>query len=161
VRDLDGTIALLSDITGSTSDTIFVDAPLEAYTSGDSNKIRINPDTLAAWRPKYRVYTARISQTGTDAPTEDYVYENTLGAVTWTYSSEGEYYLNSASNVFDVDKTTTIQGVLIIGDPTSAPKYIQGNWFSADVFHIRTGDGAGNLVDGLLSGYTIEIRVYY
>ena len=45
-----GTIAYLDDITTSTSDTIFVDAPLEAYTSGDSNKIRINPDTLAAWR---------------------------------------------------------------------------------------------------------------
>jgi len=160
VRDLDGTIALLSDITGSTSDTIYVDAPLEAYTSGDSNKIRINPDTLAAWRPKYRVYTARISQTGTDAPVEDYVYENTLGAVTWSYDSEGTYYLNSASNVFDSDKTTTIQGVLLGNDPTGTPRYIVGDVLTTDVFHIRVGN-SGGLADSILFNYTIEIRVYY
>ena len=99
VPNKSGTLALLSDITGgATSDTIFVDAPLEAYTSGDSNKIRINPDTLAAWR-REKTFTIDLSL-GDYTITEPGIYIVTHGE-------------NYVSNKISFPDPTTMTGTSI------------------------------------------------
>jgi hypothetical protein len=39
----------------------------------------------------YLVYTALLSQTGTDAPVEEKVFINTIGAIVWTREALGNY----------------------------------------------------------------------
>jgi len=52
----------------------------------------------------YRVYTALLTQTGTDAPIAT-VLKNTLGAdITWSYAGQGTYN-GTLSGVFIEDKT--------------------------------------------------------
>ena len=41
--------------------------------------------------PTYKVYTASLTQTGTDAPVAN-VLENTIGDIVWTYSSDGRIH---------------------------------------------------------------------
>jgi hypothetical protein len=46
----------------------------------------------------YKVYTAVITQSGTNAPTVDYTLENTLsGTPTWAYAGVGQYTLTLSS----------------------------------------------------------------
>lgn len=54
--------------------------------------------------PSYKVYTALLTQTGTDAPVPT-ILQNTLGAdITWSYAGQGTYN-GTLSGVFVEDKT--------------------------------------------------------
>jgi len=58
--------------------------------------------------PTYKVYTALLTQTGTDAPVA-IVLENTLGEdPIWKRESVGNFYVDSISNLFTTNKTFTI-----------------------------------------------------
>jgi hypothetical protein len=46
----------------------------------------------------YRVYTAILTQTGTDAPVAN-VLENTVGNINWIYDGTGIYKLNFGTNL--------------------------------------------------------------
>ena len=101
----------------------------------------------------YKVYTALLTQSGTDAPVVT-VLENTLGEIlVWSYSSNGTYgttindslinntYLSITNNMYDVD---LVLQILSPGD---------------GIIEIATFDN-GALTDGVLSDTPIEIRVY-
>ena len=51
----------------------------------------------------YKVYTALLTQTGTNAPVAT-ILENTVGNIVWSYDSTGEY-LGTLTGVFISDKT--------------------------------------------------------
>ena len=51
----------------------------------------------------YKVYSAEISQTGTSAPTEVNLFQNTIGIINYLYTSAGNYTINSA-NLFTIGK---------------------------------------------------------
>ena len=53
--------------------------------------------------PAYKVYTALLTQTGTDAPVAT-VLENTIGNITFGYTAPGNYTINS-SGLFELNKT--------------------------------------------------------
>ena len=53
----------------------------------------------------YKVYTALLTQEGTDAPVAT-VLENTLGDIIWTRDGEGEYYAES-DGLFTENKVYT------------------------------------------------------
>jgi hypothetical protein len=61
------------------------------------NNININP---------YKVYTALLTQSGTASPVAD-ILENTLGTLTFTYVSEGNYKILT-SGLFTLNKTFAI-----------------------------------------------------
>lgn len=100
----------------------------------------------------YLVYTALLSQSGTDAPVAT-VLENTLGGtVVWTYAETGVY-------------TATLAGAF----PTSKTGIFFGNTNSFSMNAYRVSDNAVNLstidsntsaADGYLNDTIIEIRVY-
>ncbi len=118
--------------------------------------------------PNYKIYTALLTQSGTDAPVAT-VLENTLGY-------EPVFYRN-ATGYYRVDPTTPLiaptfnpsKVVMFIGHNTTSNA---GNYNSLEYLGLDPGDGTVNVVtyntdgdifvlaDGVLNYTPIEIRVY-
>jgi len=109
----------------------------------------------------YKVYTALLNQTGTDAPIPT-ILKNTIGTITWDYISEGVYTANSLG-LFTVNKTWCVAGssfdvasfvnvAVTIGNQDNST--LLPNLISLKV---EGGDFNG---DSILQDTAIEIRVY-
>ncbi len=105
----------------------------------------------------YKVYTALLTQTGTDAPVAT-VLENTIGNVVWTRTGIGQYEASSAGFIqdkmwFSITQTTYgVTSTTIIEDYTTGP-----------IAYINTYDlptALDNYADDVLNKTCIEIRVY-
>jgi len=116
---------------------------------------KLNGNIELAARP-YKVYTALLTQTGTNAPTA-VVLENTLGGtVVWSRNSTGDYRA-TLINAFTLSKTH------VIATPSVNPFFtVVGNKTtgSADTVVLLTQTTAGANADDRLQGTPIEIRVY-
>lgn len=114
----------------------------------------------------YLVYTALLTQSGTDAPVAT-VLQNTLGGtVVWSYLGAGSY-LGTLNGVFTVNKTVFVPRTAIINaDPETKTLLEQFQWMkwtrvSSDVVNIETIPGSGGASeDDILINTLIEIRVY-
>ena len=105
----------------------------------------------------YKVYTALLTQTGTNAPVAT-VLENTLGGyVTITREYAGVYTLSS-SGLFLQSKTTLFLGSISDGD-TSAFRASNFIRLSNNQINLTTGVNV-EVADGFLNDTPIEIRVY-
>jgi hypothetical protein len=101
----------------------------------------------------YKVYTALLTQTGTDAPTIN-VLQNTTGITfTASYDDVGAYIL-TPDVAPDDDKVT------VLGVNGSGSGYIRAMFWRLGVANISTADVDDAPVNGVLSNSTIEIRVY-
>lgn len=97
----------------------------------------------------YLVYTALLSQTGTDAPVAT-VLENTLGGtVVWSYNDVG-YYTATLANAFTENKTYL--PLVIIND--GGPVVVSVSWASSSAIELNISS------NGLLGATPFEIRVY-
>lgn len=114
--------------------------------------------------PSYKVYTALLTQTGTDAPIAA-ILENTLGGdVIWTRNDVGHYTATLIGAFPDENKFFTINTEKMI-DPKTA---IALEWLNSDSFNIYTNSVSvtfnGSIVysgiDDVLYNYSVEIRVY-
>jgi hypothetical protein len=106
----------------------------------------------------YKSYVAIVSQSGTNAPTIDTLLENTLGdTITFTYANEGEYYINSANNKFTSNKTVIMvtPGRRQLSNVTLGTTIV-GNSLLVLYSHVASG----TLTNSLISGVSLEIRVY-
>jgi hypothetical protein len=110
----------------------------------------------------YLVYSALLSQTGTNAPTA-IVLANTLGGTpTFTRSSAGVYTL-TLSTAFTVNKTF-LSGTVESGGGVSA-NFVMLTRANANEIIIKTVSADASfpvqdLADGLLNNSSVEIRVY-
>lgn len=108
----------------------------------------------------YKVYTAIITQTGTDAPTA-VVLQNTLGITpTLTRFATGNYRI-TASNTFTANKTFCIVGQE--ANSGTGMNYIWASDSNDDEVLLQTYDGAGfgaALTDDKMDRLAVEIRVY-
>jgi hypothetical protein len=112
--------------------------------------------------PAYKVYTALLTQSGTDAPVAT-VLENTLGGdVVWTRDNIGQFIVTS-NNLFTAYKTA------VFITPTSASSGYPVFAFDTDppnednlyIYSYGAPSGApDNYEDGKLNKTTVEIRVY-
>jgi hypothetical protein len=103
---------------------------------------------------KYKVYTARLSQSGITAPVVANLLEDTIGDVIWTYNSVGSYTATSAL----FDEATTVCFVTL------------GNFIFSPTSMAASSNGVNNVqlyayepITGLTDnwrGATLEIRVY-
>ena len=105
----------------------------------------------------YKVYTALLTQSGTDAPVAT-VLENTLGGdVVWEYTNIGNYTATS-NNLFTLNKT----GILhksIIGD--DANYLLQSYSITENSITFVTREIETGVQDGILIvPEIVEIRVY-
>lgn len=108
----------------------------------------------------YKVYTALLSQSGTDAPVAT-VLENTLGGdVVWSYESVGVYHATLAGAFLD-DNKVAIMGINGSTAITSNSKHNFGYVNDEDSVEIVTTDINTNAyTDTGFYGQTVEIRVY-
>jgi len=101
----------------------------------------------------YKVYTALLSQSGTNAPVA-VVLENTLGFIpVWTRNAEGNYGVTEV-NGYPLDKTTLM--VTSYPDSDISGVVLGGNEIQLETY----SKPFSSLKDGILDDTTIEIRVY-
>lgn len=114
-----------------------------------------------SYEPPYKVYTALLNQTGTNAPVAT-VLENTLGGtVVWTRNSPG-LYIATLIGAFPLGKTYG-NATFSFDDAAEGYKSIGISRNNNNVVQLRTSDGiiGGSSNDGLmLEPTSIEIRVY-
>ena len=108
----------------------------------------------------YKVYTALLTQSGTNAPVAT-VLENTLGGeVVWTYDGVG-LYLATCSGCFTENKTMTI--LSLWGEDNVTPKLGYSEWVSVNNIYLRLlnmDQNPENYLGGSNTLTSIEIRVY-
>lgn len=113
-----------------------------------------NPDTELPKEPKIKIYTALLTQTGTNAPIAT-VLQNSLGQnIVWTRVGPGEY-IGTTTNGFPEGKTA----------PSIAGGYLDGYNFirrnnENEVFIGTQTQGAGNTEDDWLNNTKISIEIY-
>jgi hypothetical protein len=117
---------------------------------------------LGGGSSSYLVYTALLTQSGTDAPVAT-VLENTLGgAVALNYDGVGGYYLSSA--LFAENKTAafaTPNGAFNgnIAMVAVEPLFNEGG-YPNEIVYLATRDAAGATRDDWGTVIAVEIRVY-
>jgi hypothetical protein len=102
----------------------------------------------------YLVYTALLTQSGTDAPVAT-VLENTIGTVSYSYNDLGWYSANCTSCFTDDKSIAIVQNV----EGTTAITFISGGFSSTSQLYIYSLDDGINADDVLVDRW-IEIRVY-
>ena len=116
----------------------------------------------------YLVYTALLTQTGTNAPVAT-VLENTLGETpTWYYDSYdegvGRYQARFSSSILTENKTFAfIQNIKLQAGNSAVVVNPYDASFQTGLFDeisIATYNGAGSYANGILSKTTLEVRVY-
>jgi len=113
----------------------------------------------------YKVYTALLTQSGTNAPVAT-VLENTLGEITWTRGSFGQYTGNS-SEILTLNKTLVFitDNYNCFSIPKPLSKITLEPHPSVDtILVLQTGGTSSEIHNGLLDDMLlntpIEIRVY-
>ena len=132
--------------------------------SGDfvDNTDPLNP-ILNDPRP-YKVYTALLTQSGTNAPVAT-VLENTFNVdFSFEYINIGLYTLSSPTNVFIANKTCFFVDVVRdLGAFSTSEVLVSYDLIipnSIDIATINTSSGVYANANGVLNNTTIEIRVY-
>jgi hypothetical protein len=104
----------------------------------------------------YKVYTALLTQVGINPPTAT-VLENTIGNITFSYNSIGNYNINS-SGLFTLNKTTVFTGMNVEND-LGIIGFAHNTINTIPIVTVNV-----NLLNtsqnGLLYNSPIEIRVY-
>ena len=136
--------------------SVTVNGNITASPAVSPNQVVVKSQLDAVAGRPYKVYTALLSQSGTNAPTAT-VLENTLGGtVTYTYISIGIYEANLAG-VFTTLKTTATLSLGQINGTSSGRWGAYSN--STSTIRITTLEN-GLAADGRLLSATLEIRVY-
>jgi hypothetical protein len=104
----------------------------------------------------YKVYSALLTQSGAGNDPTAIVLENTLGPITYLYSSVGRYDVLSSS-LFTTDKTFVLIGNAIAGNPGELINFKISDDSTIIIWSL---DSAGSQADDILLNTPIEIRVY-
>ena len=129
---------------------------ISAYPAVNSNQVVVKSQLDAAARP-YKVYTALLTQTGTNAPTAT-VLENTLGGtVVWTRTGVGIYNA-TLSGAFTTSKTITFGTFGNVDNPSLNTLDFQQISVNSMFLITRV---SGTATDSVMDVNTsIEIRIY-
>ncbi len=101
----------------------------------------------------YKVYVAKLSQSGTDAP-EAVVLENTTGdTIVWSYFSVGKYMGTFQTMEFDIDKISPSISPMAFGKNEIAVN-------SSSVVVVNTLDVTETFANDVLVETQVEIRIY-
>jgi hypothetical protein len=152
---------LVNTTTDNTVDIAQFNGTISASPATTANQVVVKSQLDAVARP-YKVYTALISQTGTNAPVAT-VLENTLGGtVVWSRTAAGEYEA-TLSGAFTTNKTVCF---VTIGANT-ASNIVSFKSFQSttsvvklQAYNSTSTAGIGTGVDSAILLATFEIRVY-
>ena len=114
----------------------------------------LNDKPSGGYEPPYKVYTALLTQSGTNAPVAT-VLENTLGGeIIWSRNSVG-IYTATLLGAF-IDNKTTIQIIANIGKGHTTVSSVN----DVDSVFLGMVNTVNSLADDILGNTPIEIRVY-
>jgi hypothetical protein len=102
----------------------------------------------------YSVYTAQMTQTGTNAPTANILGTNDIGAIVWTYTGVGQYF-GTLAGAFPEDKFWAVAEM-----SNSSGSEAHFNRISDDVILLSTRNTSFVFTDAIMARMPIEIRVY-
>lgn len=111
--------------------------------------------------PTYTVYTALISQVGTNAPTQ-FVLENTTGvSFTLNRLGQGRYSIVAPTGTFTGKTATFLQSTIHANDGTLAVSNVRqvGNT-TINFWTAKIDETGTNYTDNCLTDTTFEIRIY-
>lgn len=113
----------------------------------------MQPDTTLPKEPKVGIYSAILTQGGTNAPTA-VICHNTIGDIVYTYDSAGTYIGTLANKL---PYTKTIYLITQTGGNTQVMVYSNSD---DSTFTIQTKDSIGADADGVLFDCSFKIEVY-
>lgn len=137
--------------------------PLKTPSAGDklfgsdSNGDQKQFDMSNFGTSTYKVYTALLTQTSTNAPTA-VVLENTIGNITFNYNGIGSYDM-ILTGEFLANKTWIVAGSADINAGGGDFATLDARRFDDDTIRLTTYDNF-SLANGMLVNTSIEIRVY-
>jgi hypothetical protein len=103
----------------------------------------------------YKVYTAILTQSGTNAPVATVLGDNTIGNIVWSRVQTGNYQA-TLTNAFSPQNTTVFITPSHINFPTTITAYVTNN----NIINITCADDSGTLTDSRIILSSIEIKVY-
>lgn len=126
------------------------------FTNTNGGSFEVSGVTSGGYTPPYKVYTALISQTLSDAPVIEHVLENTLGFTpSWFRFGVGRF------GVIDAGKYPTDKVAVFVTSAHGNMANIQTDTgITNDEIGFFVKDENGNNVDGRVSFATVEIRIY-
>lgn len=137
---------------------------VDIITSQSAGPVTIQDDLIVTGTTNikpYKVYVARLSQSGSTANPDADILENTLGAtITWTRQDTGIYIGTSSVAMFDPQTTMLFMNNAGFAGYTY-PTYRAGGYQSANeifIICVKT-DSVATHVDPLGPVY-VELRVY-
>ena len=104
----------------------------------------------------YKVYTALLTQSGTDAPVAT-VLENTIGDIVWTRFNTGEYLATLAGAFIDGKTYINIGQNVTYGIGTGAINTTEN---TLNTIRVNSSSDFAGFEDDILTNTPIEIRVY-
>ena len=111
----------------------------------------------------YKVYTAVLTQTGTNAPVAT-ILENTFGEnIVWSYGGTGTYYATVTTNTFDNLYAITPSESVKNSNISFRFKIIiklDSSVVTNKQLVLTTMDNSGSFANAVLLGQPIEIKVY-
>jgi hypothetical protein len=150
--------AKLYELTGNnpigkteTPQSIVASGKVKDYSGSGGVSATMLHDTVYAYKRPYKVYTALLTQEGTNTPVA-IVLENTIGIITLYYNDTGYYYVTipyTTGNVF-----------VLIGLNTSVTTRITSEYQADGETIAIYSRNNGTLSNGLMYNIPIEIRVY-
>jgi hypothetical protein len=129
-------------------------------TSIESSTLDVSiADGVATVDLPYKVYSALITQSGTDAPTVT-VLQNTLGGtIVWERADVGDY-TGTLVGAFPANKTFCINGGVSINGGQMYLSRTSNDLINMYSYLINFDDLAFPTSDNVIQGSSIEIRVY-
>lgn len=104
-------------------------------------------------QPKYKVYSALLSQSGTNAPVAT-ILENTIGNIVWTRAGIGQY-TGTLNGIFSINTTFVSNNQ---ASSSSIRSYLDNS--PPETIRIISETAPLTPSDNMLFQYPIEIRVY-
>ena len=140
--------------TNTPSDKLSVAGTISALPATLPNQVVVKSQLDAVAARPYKVYTALLSQTGTNAPTAT-VLENTLGTtITWTRAAVGVYVATLGIGTFTAGKVfRSISNEFSDGANNIAA-------LSPTAIQVNTKLYSGSFSDGKMLETAVEIRIY-
>ena len=109
----------------------------------------------------YLVYTALITQTGTGSTPSATILQNTLGEITWSYTSPGVYAMSSDA-AFVAGKTYLNNQVFHVNTDLQSAYLAILQRVDENTISLNSGFfmNEGDPVDSILLNHSLEVRVY-
>ena len=105
----------------------------------------------------YTVYTALITQTGTDAPVATVLQNTTGGTIAWSYSNVGIYVATISDATYTANKTAVLISSGGVSNSTVKSSVVNSTT-ALTVYQVDVGDQQPT--NTISATTTLEIRIY-